>query len=458
MSFCEKGTYIQNVEQLTSHGNSKLRHIAVEILEYALASADPYQAIGRLVDFEEPLLKISDQVFDLDEYERLFILGAGKASRGIAQALEDMLGDRITGGLFVLKHGDEVDLTQAEVIYAAHPIPDEYSYQGAERILSMAETFTEKDLVIAGITGGSSALLALPPEGISLEDIQKVNQILLLSGADIVQINSVRKHLSRIKGGLLAKEIFPATLINLTVSDVVGDMFDYITGPTVPDTSTFEQARRVMERYELWEVFPPSANDYLRDGKDELETPKSFKGFPLHSFLIVPGDAACVGAEKRAQELGFNTMVLTSMLKGEAKEAGSFFSSIGQEILSFDRPLGKPCVIIAGGENVVTINSGDKGEGGPNQEFALAASLEIAGQDQMLIAAIDTDGSDGSTSTAGGMVDGSTIRTAEFFGFDPVRNLKLHNSNELLCKTGDAIFTGPTGTNVNDLKLLIISQ
>ena len=453
----QKEFYVQNPEQLTNHGNVTLRQAAVDIIEHALKAADPYTAIEKSVHLDDHWLSVGDLQFNLEEYERLFILGAGKASRRIAQVLEDILGDWITGGLFVLKHGDMANLKQTDVVYAAHPVPDENSYQGAKGLLDLVNSFSEKDLVISGITGGSSALLALPPDGINLEDLQRVNEILLLSGADIYQINAVRKHLSRIKGGLLAKEILPATLINLTVSDVVGDALDYITGPTVVDTSTFDDARNVLDKLDLWAKFPASTCDYLRFGGDAQETPKSFEGMPLYSFIVVPGDAACVAADKRAKELGFNSIILTSMLTGEAKEAGSFFASIGRELSTFGRPVGSPCAMIGGGENVVTIGEEDRGDGGPNLEFALAASLEIAGLGQVVIAAIDTDGFDGSTDTAGGLVDGSTMKAAVDKGLDPEMNLKTHNAKEVLARTDDAILTGPTGTNVNDLKLLLFS-
>jgi glycerate 2-kinase len=449
--------YIQNLPQLISHGNASLRKAVAMIIEHALAVADPYLAVRRLLQLKGDQLTISNLTLDIKNYERIFVLGAGKASRGIAQALEDVLGDRISDGIFVLKHGDEIELERARVIYAAHPIPDENSYRGAQEIMSLAETFTERDLVFAGITGGSSALLALPVEGISLEDIQVVNQLLLLSGADIVQINSVRKHLSQIKGGWLAKKILPATLINLTVSDVVGDMLDYISGPTVPDTSLFEDARNVLDEYDLWEVFPASASDYLRRGGDERETPKGFGDLPLYSFVIVAGDTACVAAMEKARELGFHAMILTSMFGGEAKDAGTFFASIGREIATYSRPLAPPCAIIAGGENVVSIGSGDRGDGGPNQEFALSAAIEIAGLNEIVIAAIDTDGFDGTTESAGAMVDGSTRPSAETQGFNPREALRKHDVDGMLRKIGDAVITGSTGTNVNDLKIMLVS-
>jgi glycerate-2-kinase len=419
----DKEGFILNREELTAHGDSDLRRAAVDIIDSALTAANPRAAVDRLLHVDGDNLTIGTLELDLGRYERVFILGAGKASRGIAEELEGKLGDRI----------------------------------GARRVMDLAEGFTKKDLVFAGITGGSSALLALPVDGVTLEDKQRVNQLLLLSGADIFQINCVRKHLSQIKGGWLAKKILPATLINLTVSDVVGDQLDYITGPTVPDTSSFDDARSVMDEFDLWGSFPASASAYLRSGGDAQETPKDFGDLPLHTFVVVPGDAACVGAHERANELGFNSVILTSMLEGEASEAGSFLAAIAKEVVTFGRPLARPCAVVAGGENVVTIGSDQRGRGGPNQEFALSASLGIADLDKTVIVSIDTDGSDGPTDAAGGMVDGTTRAAALSKGLDPSLALRRHDVHGVLHGIGDAIVTGPTGTNVNDLKLLLLA-
>ena len=453
----DKEGFILNREELTAHGDTDLRRAAVDIIDSALTAANPRAAVDRLLHVDGDSLTIGTLELDLGGYERVFILGAGKASRGIAEALEGKLGDRISGGVLVLKHGDTANLKNVEVIHAAHPVPDQNSYRGARRVMDLAEGFTKKDLVFAGITGGSSALLALPVDGVTLEDKQRVNQLLLLTGADIFQINCVRKHLSQIKGGWLAKKILPATLINLTVSDVVGDQLDYITGPTVPDTSSFDDARSVMDEFDLWGAFPASASAYLRSGGDALETPKDFGDLPLYTFVVVPGDAACVGAHERANELGFNSVILTSMLEGEASEAGSFFAAIAKEVVTFGRPLARSCAVVAGGENVVTIGSDQRGRGGPNQEFALSASLGIADLDNTAIVSIDTDGSDGPTDTAGGMVDGTTRAAALSKGLDPSLALRRHDVHGVLHGIGDAIVTGPTGTNVNDLKLLLLA-
>jgi len=448
--------YILNREELTSHGDSSLRGLAIEIIEAALAAADPHAAVHRMLHRTGNHLSMGDLSLDLAQYDRIFVLGAGKASGGIGRALEEILGDRVAGGLFVLKHGDEASLKRAEMIHAGHPIPDENSYRGARALLELASGLTERDLVFAGITGGSSALLCLPVPGVSLQEKQQVNELLLLSGADIFQINAVRKHLSQIKGGWLAKAILPATLINLTVSDVVGDALDYITDPTVPDTSTFEDAGGVLDEYDLWGRIPQAASDYIRKGGLTQETPKAFPGLPLHTFILVPGEAACLGAHGRATALGLHTMILTTTLEGEAKEAGAFLASLAHDITAHGRPIAPPCAVIAGGENVVSIGSDERGLGGPNQEFALGASLKIHGLKNVLVASVDTDGSDGPTDVAGAMVDGSTVERVKEAGFQPRRSLKVHDAYRVLRAVGDAILTIPTGTNVNDLQLMLI--
>jgi glycerate-2-kinase len=225
----------------------------------------------------------------------------------------------------------------------------------------------------------------------------------------------------------------------------------------VPDTSTFGDARAVLDKYNLWDKFPAAASAHLRDGGQAQETPKAFTDAPLHTVVVVPGDAACLGAHARAQELGFNALILTSMLEGEARDAGTFFAAIAREVSTFGRPFAPPFAVIAGGENVVTIDAGPRGAGGPNQEFALSAALGIAGLERALIASVDTDGSDGPTDFAGGIVDGTTRAAATEKGLDPSLALRAHDACTVLQAIGDAIATGPTGTNVNDLKLLLVS-
>ena len=432
-----------------------MRKAAVDIIQRGLLASNPYYAVKRKVQLEGEKLSISDLSINLGQFRRIFIIGAGKATGLIAKALEEILGDWVTGGLVVLRHSDQVELKHTRIMFGAHPIPDVHGFEAARTLLELAKNFTKDDLVFAGISGGSSALLPLPAKGISLPEKQLVNQLLLGCGADIQEINAVRKHLSQIKGGLLARAIFPASLVNLTVSDVVGNPLDYITDPTVADTSTFQDACRVITSYGLWEKVPKSVASYLRDSKPELETPKDFTSEPLHTFILTDGEAACLGAAQRASELGFAPMILSTMVKGEAKDCGTVFASIGKEAALFHRPICPPCAIIAGGENTVTIVS-CKGTGGPNQEFALSASLDIKGFENILIAAVDTDGIDGSTQVAGGMVDGFTAVHAEKNGLDIPAALRDHDSFSALNMTGDLVVTGYTGTNVNDLKLILV--
>ena len=446
---------ITNLDVLTGHGNAPLRQVAADIIQHALLASNPYYAVKRMVQLEGEILSINDFSIDLGQFKRIFIIGAGKATGLIAKALEEILEDRITDGLVVLRHDDQVELNHTRILFGAHPIPDVHGFEAAKALLAMAKTFTKDDLVFAGISGGSSALLPLPVDGISLPEKQLVNQLLLGCGADIQEINAVRKHLSQIKGGLLARAIFPATLINLTVSDVVGNPLDYITDPTVADTSTFQDARRVITSYRLWEKVPPSVASYLRNSGAEQETPKDFSREPLHTFILTDGEAACLGAAERAAQLGFAPMILSTMVKGEAKDCGTIFAAIAKEAALYHRPICPPCAIIAGGENTVTILS-CKGTGGPNQEFTLSASLDIKDFENIVIAAVDTDGIDGSTQIAGGMVDGQTAVLAEKTGLDIPAALRDHDSFSALNTTGDIVVTGYTGTNVNDLKLILV--
>ncbi len=447
--------YIVNVAEITSHGNVQLRQKAADILQHALLASNPYYATKKLVRLDGNTLSIKDLSLDLQLFEHIYILGAGKATGLIAKALEEILGNRISDGLVVLRHGDQINLSFTRIMFGAHPIPDVHGYEAAKCMLEMAQQFTERDLVFAGISGGSSALLPQPVDAVTLQEKQLVNQLLLDCGADIREINAVRKHLSQIKGGWLAKAILPATLINLTVSDVIGNPLDYITDPTVEDTSTFEDARKVISQYNLWKELPHSAADYLRNSGEAQETPKSFSGQPIYSFILTDGEAACLGAAEKAAQLGFAPMILSTMVKGEAKDCGTMFAAIAKEAAIYHRPIQPPCAIVAGGENTVTLQT-SRGQGGPNQEFALSASLDISGFENILVAAIDTDGIDGSTQAAGGMVDGFTMKNAHEKGLDIPIALRDHNSYTILHILEDTVFTGYTGTNVNDLKLILV--
>jgi len=448
--------YIQNVESLTSHGYKKDRRAAIDIIEHALAAVDPYSAAKNLISLQGEILNVGSLHFDLSQRDNIYVLGAGKATLSIARALEEIIGKRITEGLIIVKRGQVSNLKKIKIREASHPLPDRKGYEAANEIKVIAEKAQEKDLVFCIFTGGSSALAPLPVPEISLGDKRSVTKLLLRSGATIREINAVRKHLSSIKGGRMALAIFPAEIINLTVSDVTGDPLDYITDPTVPDTSTFADAVSVLERYNLMDRTPRPIRNYLQMATPELETPKDFSGLPVHTFVLVKSASICEAAAKKARALGFNSIILTTCLEAESREAGSLFASIGKEIQRHQRPIRPPCAVVAGGETTVVIR-GKPGYGGPNQEFVLGAALKLDESDRVVIAAIDSDGTDGPTSIAGGIVDASTVTRARKQGHDIFAHLVHHDTSSILQKLSDAIVTGHTGTNVNDLKVLLVS-
>lgn len=447
--------YIQNYAELTSHGQVTDRKTLIDIIEYSLRAADPYVATQNLVRLKGNILNVGDLHFDLSKRGKIYLLGAGKATFPVAKALEEILGEKLTDGIVIVKEGQQGTLQRVNLIQASHPLPDKRGYLAAQKMKAMAEQAKEGDIVFCAITGGSSALAPLPINGVNIEEKRKIHEVLLNSGATIREINTVRKHLSQIKGGRLALSVFPAELINLTVSDVIGDPLDYITDPTVPDTSTFADAISVLQHYGLFNKIPESAQEYLLTATQEKENPKDFAGKPLHTFIIVKSEIPCEAAIRRAKELGFNSILLTTTLSGESKEMAHIFASIASEVKTYERPFKSPCLIVAGGETTVSLQ-GRHGLGGPNQEMALSAALQLERMDGVVFAAIDTDGTDGLTSFAGGIVDSSTAMRANQKGLDLMQSIFFHDTAIVLNELGDAIKTGHTGTNVNDLYLILI--
>ncbi|MDO4553431.1 MAG: DUF4147 domain-containing protein, partial [Bacillota bacterium] len=443
-------SYIKNRETLLSHGDTALRQAALDILDAGIRRADPYLAAKDMIRLDGDLLTVGSDVFDLRERGRIFVLGAGKATYPIARALEEILGERIDAGVVICKYGQTGELRHCRLHFANHPIPDENGYEAAKEIMELARSTREGDIVLACITGGSTSLMPYPPEGVTIEEKQQVYKALLRSGANVVEMNWVRKHLTRSKGGWLAKTIHPqATLINLTVSDVIGDPLDCITCPTVPDSSTFDDARGVLDKYGLWDKLPESVTTYLRTGGPENETPKDLSDHHIISHIIVPGDAACLGALEKAKELGFSSVILSTMLEGESREMAAAFVAIGKEILINGRPMKAPCAVIGGGEATMKIDIPEPGEGGPSQQFAAAAATWIGDLEGIVVAGIDTDGVDGASSMAGGMADASTARRAAEMGIDLFAHMAAFSDGAAMQALGDAIYTGATGTNVN---------
>ena len=428
--------------------------MALDIVEYALSAVDPYFAVKKLVHLDGKRLTVGNLVLDLSQVKNVYVLGAGKATLRIAEAIEDILGDRIDDGLIVIKRGQAHNLQSVRVIETAHPFPDKTSLQAAKEALALANRAQVGDVIFTAITGGSSALLCYPPDSISFEEKRQVHELLLGCGADIVEINAVRKHLSRVKGGLLAQAALPAQLINFTVSDVVGDHLDYIAGPVVPDTSYLTDAIAVLKKFDLWNRVAPSVRKHLGKGPS-VETPKNLDGKLVHSFVVVPSAAAAKAACARAEELGFHSLLLTTCLEGESREVAVVIASIVREIVSTANPIPVPCALISSGETTVTVEN-ENGVGGPSQEFALSLATRIDGLSQVVAACLDTDGTDGPTEFAGALVDGLTASSIRDLGRDAFSALKTHNVTPLLEELGDLVHTGATGTNVSDLRLILV--
>ncbi|MBP1723981.1 MAG: Hydroxypyruvate reductase, partial [Deltaproteobacteria bacterium] len=375
--------------------------------------------------------------------------------------LEKVLGTRITKGLINVKYGHAQKLKRIRVQEAGHPLPDEKGLEGAKEMVEMLSHSTVKDLVIFLISGGGSALLPLPVEGVTLAEKQAATNQLLSCGANIQEINTLRKHLSRIKGGGLARLVYPATLVSLILSDVIGDPLDAIaSGPTVPDPTTYEDCARILNKYELWEKIPSSVAGHIREGMEGKKEETLKEGDPAFSnvYNLVVGNnlLAMKAAKKAAQALGYRTLLLSSLVEGETREIAKAHAAIAKEVLLSGNPIPPPACILSGGETTVTLKG--KGKGGRNQEFALAAALEIAGWEEILMMSAGTDGTDGPTDAAGAFADGRTVIRAKTMGLDPWSFLKENDSYSFFQGIGDLLITGPTGTNVMDLRIMLVKS
>jgi glycerate 2-kinase len=441
--------------------NRKAREIVLDAIEALLDEVEPKKVVKSKVLLSDETVHVDEKTFDLTSFNQIIVVGGGKASGFMAEALEEILGDRINHGLVVVPKGTASRYNTKKINFheASHPIPDNSSIEGATKIIDLVSHAQKTDLVICLISGGGSSLMALPKTGISLGDKRKVTDLLLKCGATINEINTVRKHISAFKGGQLAKAAYPATVLGLLLSDVLGDPLDMIaSGPTVPDSTTFRDAINVLKRYDLWEKVPSSVKKVLSDGETGLieETPK--KGSPVFEKVnnIVLGNnrLACQAAADAMKKHGLNTVFLTSFLEGEAREIGTALGSLVKEALVSGNPLPPPVGIVAGGETTVTVTG--EGKGGRNQEIALAATLKIEGLDRVVMVSLSTDGIDGPTDAAGALIDGETLRRSEDLGLDARRYLKNNDSYSFFSRVGGLIFTGSTGTNVNDVTLLIV--
>ena len=473
---------MMSISNLPTPGNPKGRDQAWQIMRAALEAVEPGAAVRRHLQLADDRLPVvghrpgDTRTYVLDEFERVFVIGGGKAGTPMGAAVAGILGKRLTGGVTVVKYGHApADATGAagavesaiEIVEAGHPIPDQAGLDGAQRIADLLRQTREHDLVLCLISGGGSALMTLPVPSVSLADLQALTRTLLACGATINEINTIRKHISQLKGGQLARLVSPSPVISLILSDVVGDPLDVIaSGPTVADPTSYADAWSVLTHYGVTDTVPASITSYLKAGVDGVvpETPKPGDAIfdQVHNVVVGSNRVAARAAAERAQGLGLDTMVLTTFVEGEASQVGKVMAGLAKGIVCSEAvhlpgpPLARPACLVVGGETTVTLRG--EGMGGRNQEMALAVALALDGWDTVLVACLATDGTDGPTDAAGAFADGTTVQRAAALGLDAVDYLARNDSYHFFQQLDDLIITGPTQTNVNDLALVLVGD
>ncbi len=434
------------------------RDSAAAIFRAGLQAVDPEVCIRKWLRVENGRLMVGRHEWTIDDGRNIYIAGIGKASAAMAGAVEEILQDRITEGLIITKYHHGKPLARCRVMEAGHPVPDENGVKASEALIEMVRAADVEDIVICLISGGGSALSPAPAEPVTLEDKRNTTRLLLHCGATIHEINTIRKHLSRIKGGQLCRHAGGAKVISLILSDVIGDDMDIIaSGLTAPDTGTFGQCMEIIKRYGLLEKIPKPVVKRLAAGAEGgiAETPKADD--PLFdnviNQIVGSNSDALDAAEKEARRLGLHPVVLSSTIRGEAREAAKFFCAVLEEVHRSGRPAAVPACILSGGETTVTIVG--SGKGGRNMEMALAAAIELEGKPGVVFLSAGTDGTDGPTDAAGAFADGEMVERARAKGLPARRFLADNDSYHFFRETEDLFITGPTGTNVMDLQIML---
>ncbi|MEK6784086.1 MAG: glycerate kinase [Nitrospirota bacterium] len=438
--------------------SSPARPLLHKLIAAGLSAADPYHALLKHVVLTRHSLRLGRRTYNLSHVDRIVVVGAGKASARMAQALETALGPRLDDGLVIVKTGHTLATKQITVLEASHPIPNRAGLHATQRLLRLTHHLTSRDLLIVLLSGGASSLLPAPVAGVTLSDKQRTTRLLLHSGATINEMNVVRKHLSLIKGGGLAAST-RAKIVTLLLSDVIGDDLGSIgSGPTAGDLSTFAEAVDVLQRYRSWRAVPEAVRRYLDRGRkgDATETlkPGSRRLRSVQHHIIGNNRIMLDAVARAAQQADLHTKFVSHPITGEARVAVKQLTDLAKAITEGHGILKRPCCVVAGGETTVTVTG--RGKGGRAQEFAASAALEIAGLPSTWIVALGTDGTDGPTDAAGAIVTGSTVARAKKLGIDLRSSLDRHNTYPALKALGCHIHTGPTGTNVNDLYLLLM--
>ena len=459
---------IKNYNQLISNGDSRAREKVLLLLNDVLKQLDAHKAIHKIMRLHNNILTIGERTWDLTKKKNIYLVGAGKACNAMAQAVCEILGEKLTKGIISVKIAEPTDrYINIDVYVGGHPLPNAQGMIAAEKILELADNASPDDLFISVISGGSSALLTCPVDGISLEDEILAQDILLKSGAKILEINAVRRHISRTNGGRLAQRILDkgCELIGLFISDSVGHLpftnpgkpFDFYGTPSAPDRTTIQDARNMIANYDLSDKLPKSIVDYITDDSKVQETPKKFNDKVTMYVLCGVADS-CEAAILAADKMGIPVLVLSTFIEGESREVGTVISSIVREIKNRKRPIAPPCFIVCSGETTTNIARAPSGMGGPSHEMVLGFAITVCGMEGVAGASIDTEGTDGTTPYAGGITDGQTLQRLEECGLNIYEVLRTHSAGNALEAIGDNIFTGNTGTNVCDFNVFYVSE
>ena len=437
--------------------NTRIKGILKALIQSSVNAADPSKGMKESIIRKSHKLFVNNIQYDLSQYQRIVCVGAGKASAHMAQTLERILGRYLEGGIVVVKDGYGAQTPHVQIVEANHPLPDARGVRATKQILKLVRSLTTKDLLIVLLSGGASSLLCAPAPGLTLTDKRRTTNLLMRSGADIHELNTVRKHLSAIKGGQLAQAT-SAKILTVIMSDVMGDDLATIgSGPTVPDPTTFQEAKTILEQYEIWTHVPVSVRKHLEQGI-KGHVPETWKSrgrlsSRYQSITLANNQTTIAGMAKKAKQLGLRPHLLDSPLQGEAKDLGTILGAMAKDMREFGNPVRPPACLIAGGEPTVTVTG--KGKGGRVQECVLAAAQELAGLTNLVVAGFGTDGTDGPTDAAGAMVDGKTVERAKKKQISIQTMLERHDSYTFFNQVGGHIITDPTHTNVNDIYLII---
>jgi len=461
---------IRNRDQILSHGDVESRRIVLDITEKTLQKLDARGRIKSIMRLDGDMLHIGVKSWDLSKKRNVYLLGAGKACNHMAMAVDEILGNRLTRGIAIVKIAEETDVfNKTEVYVGGHPLPNKEGYRACLKMLELVDNAGTDDLFIVVISGGSSALMSCPIEGVSLEDEIVVTDVMLKSGANIYEINAIRRHISQFNGGMLAKRIEArgAELIGFGISDGMGSPATgdiripyaaYKSTPMGPDTTTLEDARRVIRDYNVADRLPKNVVDYLMNVSPEGETPKAFPNNTYYLINTLPD--SCIYAKRFAEEMGIHAVILTSYLEGESRDVGTVFASIAREIQAYGNPVSAPCMVLASGEATTKIldNSEITGHGGPSQEETLSFAFTADKAKGVCLLSIDSEGTDGTTPVAGGITDSQSLKAARSKGIDVFAALRGHACYEALSAMDDVVFTGNTGTNLCDFNIMYVPK